>query len=53
MVLTVHETRTMEPGAGEEEIRQLLSGNYCRCTGYHAIVQAARKTGAARAGGTR
>ena len=23
-----------------EEIRNVLSGNYCRCTGYHAIVDA-------------
>ncbi len=43
----------MDPGASEDEIRQMLSGNYCRCTGYHAIVQAARKAGAARSGGAR
>jgi len=53
MLLTVHEILTMDPDAGEDEIRQMLSGNYCRCTGYHAIVQAARKVGAARSGGTR
>jgi carbon-monoxide dehydrogenase small subunit len=23
-----------------DEIREHLSGNYCRCTGYHAIVDA-------------
>ena len=23
-----------------EEIRDHMSGNYCRCTGYHAIVDA-------------
>ena len=23
-----------------DEIRELLSGNFCRCTGYHAIVDA-------------
>jgi aerobic-type carbon monoxide dehydrogenase small subunit (CoxS/CutS family) len=34
------------PGAGEaekevhEEIRVHISGNYCRCTGYQAIVDA-------------
>jgi len=43
----------MDPRAGEAEIRQMLSGNYCRWTGYHAIVQAARKAGAAGSGGTR
>lgn len=31
--------RTM-PGASREEIRAFMSGNYCRCTGYHAIVDA-------------
>ncbi len=53
MLLTIHEVLKMDPRASEEEIRQMLSGNYCRCTGYHAIVQAARKVGAARSGGTR
>ncbi len=43
----------MDPGAGKAEIRQLLSGKYCRCTGDHAIVQAARKVGAVRSGGAR
>ena len=27
-----------------EEIREFLSGNYCRCTGYHAIVDAVETT---------
>jgi carbon-monoxide dehydrogenase small subunit len=34
-----------------EEIRQHLSGNYCRCTGYHAIVDAVEAVAEARAGG--
>ena len=34
-----------------EEIRVHLSGNYCRCTGYHAIVDAVEATAQARAGG--
>ena len=29
-----------EPLASRERIREHLSGNYCRCTGYHAIVDA-------------
>ena len=29
-----------EPDATRERIREHLSGNYCRCTGYHAIVDA-------------
>ena len=28
------------PGATREQIREHLSGNYCRCTGYQAIVDA-------------
>jgi carbon-monoxide dehydrogenase small subunit len=38
-----------------DEIREHLSGNYCRCTGYHAIVDAvqavAQERKKARAGG--
>lgn len=28
------------PEAGREQVREWISGNYCRCTGYHAIVDA-------------
>jgi carbon-monoxide dehydrogenase small subunit len=28
------------PGLSRTEIREALSGNFCRCTGYHAIVDA-------------
>jgi aerobic carbon-monoxide dehydrogenase small subunit len=31
------------------DIRTALSGNYCRCTGYHAIVDAVEATCRARA----
>jgi carbon-monoxide dehydrogenase small subunit len=34
-----------------EAIREQLSGNYCRCTGYHAIVDAVEAVAKARAGG--
>jgi carbon-monoxide dehydrogenase small subunit len=33
------------------EIREHIAGNYCRCTGYHAIVDAVEAVAAARAGG--
>jgi carbon-monoxide dehydrogenase small subunit len=33
-----------------EQIRKHLSGNYCRCTGYHAIVDAVEAVAQARAG---
>jgi aerobic carbon-monoxide dehydrogenase small subunit len=31
-------TETLQPR--REQIREALSGNYCRCTGYHAIIDA-------------
>jgi len=34
---------------GREEIRDHISGNYCRCTGYHAIVDAVEAVAQARA----
>jgi carbon-monoxide dehydrogenase small subunit len=36
---------------GRKEIREHLSGNYCRCTGYHAIVDAVEAVAQARARG--
>ena len=33
-----------------EEIREHISGNYCRCTGYQAIIDAIETTARARAG---
>lgn len=40
MLLTAHALLQHQPGAGREQIRAQISGNYCRCTGYHAIVDA-------------
>jgi carbon-monoxide dehydrogenase small subunit len=34
---------------GREDIREHISGNYCRCTGYHAIVDAVEAVAQARA----
>jgi carbon-monoxide dehydrogenase small subunit len=48
MLLTAQDLLARKPGAGAREIREALSGNYCRCTGYHAIVEAVRKTAEAR-----
>jgi carbon-monoxide dehydrogenase small subunit len=38
------------PSPDREQIREHLSGNYCRCTGYQAIVDAIETTARARAG---
>jgi carbon-monoxide dehydrogenase small subunit len=48
MLLTAHAILLESPAAGPAEIRTGLAGNYCRCTGYQAIVEAIRKTGHAR-----
>ena len=49
MILTAQDLLARKPAASAGEIREALSGNYCRCTGYHAIVEAVRKTAEARA----
>jgi aerobic-type carbon monoxide dehydrogenase small subunit (CoxS/CutS family) len=38
MVLTVKEFLKDNPDPDESEIREAVSGNLCRCTGYHNIV---------------
>jgi carbon-monoxide dehydrogenase small subunit len=40
MLLTAAELVVRESPPTREEIRLQLSGNYCRCTGYHSIVDA-------------
>ena len=39
MVMTAIELVTKNPIASEQEIREGLEGNICRCTGYHNIVK--------------
>lgn len=40
MLLTAQDLIKTNPQATREQIREHLSGNYCRCTGYQAIVDA-------------
>lgn len=40
MLLSAAELLKLNARPSREEIREHLSGNYCRCTGYHAIVDA-------------
>ena len=40
MVMSAVDLCTKHPGASEAEIRELLEGNICRCTGYQNIVRA-------------
>jgi aerobic-type carbon monoxide dehydrogenase small subunit (CoxS/CutS family) len=39
-LLTVHELLREEPDPDEQRIRERISGNLCRCTGYETIVAA-------------
>jgi aerobic-type carbon monoxide dehydrogenase small subunit (CoxS/CutS family) len=40
MLMAALELVEQQPEAGREQVREWMSGNYCRCTGYHAIVDA-------------
>jgi carbon-monoxide dehydrogenase small subunit len=53
MLLAAQELLQRRGVPSREEIRAHLSGNYCRCTGYHAIIDAVEATAQARAGGSK
>ena len=40
MLITAHALLTDEPDADRDRIREVLSGNICRCTGYVNIIEA-------------
>jgi carbon-monoxide dehydrogenase small subunit len=48
MLVTAAELIQQGKPASRDDIRMFLSGNYCRCTGYHAIVDAVEATLKAR-----
>ncbi len=48
MLMTLEAYLRTHPSPTREEIRDVLSGNLCRCTGYQAIVDAAMDAAAAR-----
>jgi carbon-monoxide dehydrogenase small subunit len=50
MLLSAQELLARGRVPSREQIREHLSGNYCRCTGYHAIVDAVETVAKARAG---
>jgi carbon-monoxide dehydrogenase small subunit len=43
MLMAAQDLVREKPDASREEIREHISGNYCRCTGYHAIVDAVQE----------
>src|SRR5262245_48428305 len=51
MLLTAAELLAAGGATDRDAIRAHLSGNYCRCTGYHAIVDAIESVAQARQGG--
>ena len=56
MLLTAQELLSQAKDGGttpsRDDIREHISGNYCRCTGYHAIVDAVESVAMARNGKT-
>jgi carbon-monoxide dehydrogenase small subunit len=52
MLLTAYELLSSGEKLSRAEIREAISGNMCRCTGYHAIVDAIEATSANSAKGT-
>jgi aerobic carbon-monoxide dehydrogenase small subunit len=50
MLIAAQDLLLAEAQPSREAIREHLSGNYCRCTGYQAIVDAVEATAVLRAG---
>jgi len=48
MLMLAHEL-LRDTGASEQEIREAISANLCRCTGYQGIVEAVRLAAARQA----
>lgn len=48
MLMAAQDLLLTNPEPDRDQIREHLSGNYCRCTGYHAIVDAVESTAHAR-----
>jgi len=53
MLMAAQDLVRTRPGASRDEIRAYMSGNYCRCTGYHAIVDAIEEVLEGRKGGAK
>ncbi|HEY3679519.1 MAG TPA: (2Fe-2S)-binding protein [Bradyrhizobium sp.] len=53
MLIAAQDLLRYEPSPDRERIREHLSGNYCRCTGYQAIIDAVETTAKARANDAR
>lgn len=49
ILVTATELLVQDPAPSRHAIREAISGHYCRCTGYHAIVDAVQQAAAALA----
>jgi aerobic carbon-monoxide dehydrogenase small subunit len=52
MLIAAQDLLQQDPEPSRERIREHLSGNYCRCTGYQAIIDAVEATARSRRGRT-
>ena len=50
MLMAAHDLVRNQPQATRDDIREHMSGNYCRCTGYQAIVDAVEEVLISRRG---
>jgi carbon-monoxide dehydrogenase small subunit len=50
MLMAAQDLLKQQARPDRDQIREHLSGNYCRCTGYQAIIDAIETTAQARAG---
>ncbi len=51
MLMTAVELLESNPAAGQDEIREAISSNLCRCTGYQTIVEAVQAAAERMQGG--
>lgn len=51
MVMTADDLLSRNPNPSEQEIREYLEGNLCRCTGYHNIVKSIQAASATMTAG--
>jgi carbon-monoxide dehydrogenase small subunit len=50
LIVAVHDLLNRVARPGEQEVREALAGNLCRCTGYEKILDAVRLAASAKAG---
>ena len=49
LIVAIHDLLERKPAASELEVREAISGNLCRCTGYGRILEAVRRVQEERA----